>query len=206
MPALPNFYRHTLQWTLTGGEVASTSCAWIPDTPTGVIGVGVAENLAAKGLALWTALLSGYTTSTQYIGSKVQLFTPAGALLETDESFIAPVPGTVTGPGLPYGVAICMTMRTAVYGRSGRGRMYLPAPAASNLNVSGRLAGTNNDYYAEQVATYAGTPVTPDIVGGVVSLTTLTWNQLTAVECGDVLDSQRRRRDNLVEARAIQTV
>lgn len=109
--------------------------------------------------------------------------------------------GTGTGLQLPQRAAVVIGLRTALPTRSGRGRMYVPAPDSSSLTADGILSSTVADALAGDAATALETmtaivqvviahrdPVTKGISG---------TTPVTYVTVGQVLGSQRRRTNKV---------
>lgn len=114
--------------------------------------------------------------------------------------------GTSGGGLLPLEVASCVSTRTAVSGRAGRGRFYLPAVVKDSLGDHGFFTSTYRDLVASAAATFleglqvAGSggstaQVLPCVTGGPMTH----YGTITSVKCGSVPDSQRRRRRQLTE-------
>lgn len=112
------------------------------------------------------------------------------------------IPGTSVNASLPPGNSVAVSTRTATPTRAGRGRFYLPPFVVTT--VSGfRLDTTVRNHVAAAGQIYVQT-VADGVLTGVVI-----WGQrfgthgrvVTSVDCGNVFDSQRRRRDLMVEAR-----
>lgn len=101
---------------------------------------------------------------------------------------------------LPQEVAVCLTLRTGKPGPKNRGRMFFPPMIVSAVQASGRLGSV-------QAATLVGgmTVALQSLATAQVAPILFTHGQanrnITFVDCGDVFDAQRRRRDKLVEAR-----
>jgi len=90
-------------------------------------------------------------------------------------------------------------------GASGRGRLYIPATgfavSPSNLrplpaNVTTALTGTKQYLTALSAAVTANVT---DTILAVWSRKLATTLGVTRIQMGDVLDTQRRRRDSLIE-------
>ena len=121
------------------GTVAGTS-AWATTVATTAIGMDPANiNIAAYAAlidthfqARWSPTLAGLNfTDTLYTGCTARYY-PAlssAALLQASHSPGAALPGSSTPSG-PASQALVVTLQTATPGRTGRGRMYLPATAA----------------------------------------------------------------------------
>lgn len=125
-----------------------------------------------------------------------------------------PVQGTNTAPFLPNQDALVVSLLTARAGRSFRGRVYLPCLNATLL-ATGRVdpASTRNvalgfvQQLIEGLNGANGFPLPGRPVPAAffrVAIQSTTSGQPAApvinVKCGDVMDTQRRRRDKLVEA------
>jgi hypothetical protein len=99
--------------------------------------------------------------------------------------------------------SIVFSLRTLRPGVTGRGRMYWPALAAT-LTSTGLLATPSNSSlatHAAQVLEFIGTavPLAEDMVPVVVSQTADVFTLVNRVLVGNVLDTQRRRRNRLPE-------
>lgn len=197
-----SFVRHTLMWALPDGEEANCRIHWALNDP--IIGIDDTDMaaFAARGEAYWTALKSDYVNVTSYVGSRLQLVGTNGKVVETLESLITPVPGTRTDANLPTEVAVVVSLRTGTASRSGRGRIYLPAPSTWNVDLDGRYNHSSRDTLATDSVAY----LQPLTVGSntyepyVVSTTEQALRQITSVRVGDVFDVQRRRRNQLAES------
>lgn len=114
-------------------------------------------------------------------------------------------PGVDAGSMLPFQCAPAVSFRTAFATRWGRGRLYLPPPAASVLSA-GRLSEVAQDVILGAMqALFAGlqgdglTPV-------IWSRTRLETTTIVSIDVGDVIDTQRRRRGSLIEERVSAAV
>lgn len=77
--------------------------------------------------------------------------------------------GGAVGNALPGECAPVLTIRTLVRGRRARGRIYLPAPAASNIDSAGRLSSTCATLTTNQWIGMAAALVPSQWVPGVAS-------------------------------------
>lgn len=121
--------------------------------------------------------------------------------VQTSETLV----GTdATGP-LPPQCSIVVSLRTALFNKSGRGRFYLPV-FGSDVLAAGRLPATAKT----QVATAAQKMIQSLNGAGyqvvVYHRASKTHDAVTQVNVGDVYDTQRRRRNKLVEARTTLSV
>jgi hypothetical protein len=113
--------------------------------------------------------------------------------------------GTGTGLQLPQRAAVVVGLRTSQPTRSGRGRMYLPAPDSTHLQADGSLLTTDAANIADAVsaalATFSQT-VTP----GIYHRSTMTITQILQVTVGQVLGTQRRRTNKVPADYAVSPV
>lgn len=113
-------------------------------------------------------------------------------------------PGTATGQSLPPQVALGVSWKTQLATRAGQGRIYLPPMAVSlvfneraNMTaVNGVVAGINAFWAALNTA---GLQL---VVRGKTSHVS---TPVTRGNVGNVFDTQRRRRNKLVEVRTALT-
>lgn len=113
--------------------------------------------------------------------------------------------GTGSGLQLPQRSSVVIGLRTSVPTRSGRGRIYLPAPDSTNLTSDGLLSSTVAGNIADAVADALdtlGDVVTP----GIYHRETRTITQILQVTVGQVLGTQRRRTNKVPPNYAVATV
>lgn len=104
-----------------------------------------------------------------------------------------------------FQTSLVFSLLTGRAGRSYRGRIYWPALGAV-IEADGRVQTSRIQNAANQMAEFlkdAGRRGggQPDVDPGVYSSTLDVWTPIESVEVGNVLDTQRRRRDSLIEAR-----
>lgn len=120
------------------------------------------------------------------------------------------VTGDATGGANPYSASMVLSFNTTnSRGLASRGRMYLPLPAHPTIQSSGKYADTG------VVAAQAAFVINSLSVGiddslqatpAVLSLQDAAYAFITEVRVGDVMDTQRRRRRQLVESYAVEPV
>jgi hypothetical protein len=118
----------------------------------------------------------------------------------------ADIPGSIGGDMLPTEVAHVVSTHTAQPGRTGRGRVYLPAAASSQLDATGRAdSGRIAEVVADMQAFFEGISYTGVGIGAPAVRPIVTgdpWTKyamIKSIKVGDVFDSQRRRRNRLDE-------
>ena len=133
---------------------------------------------------------------------------PDGSLVQREAAPpLGPVAGAASSNLHPYQVACVVSLDTPRRSRSGRGRLYLPTPGIL-VGSDGRIAATDRDTVLTQAETWieainsAAGPVNRVIVASSSGVN----SPVTAVRVGRVLDTQRRRRSDLVEDYALRTV
>lgn len=120
-----------------------------------------------------------------------------------DHPVVGGVRGPIQGTAWPA-VTYAVTLRTTNYrGPASRGRFYVPAPAPSQDAETGRIPTTDCNEMATAAATFIGR-LNVDLAPWkvvVASNAHSTMADVTGVEVGDVMDTQRRRRNSMPEAR-----
>ena len=169
---------------------------------------GTASEVAADAAAGWLTLLADAAANTFYpttivwdsVNASELGATPAAPIQTSAQASIADG-GTSSDAGLPAQCSPCLSLTTATAGSRARGRMYLPPPDTSSLGASGRLAagfrtawvGALDTFFSSMVGG-GHSPVVISAVGGV-----WTTYPVTTIRLGDVIDTQRRRRNNIAE-------
>jgi len=195
-------YQHRFQGTCASGD--SFGFAWWSDSTSNLS--TAQDGAVAWAAALWAGAVAGSGWEDQ-ITSGVVLNRVATSLInmaDGKQTAIAETtvsqPGVAIGDALPADVALVVSLRTDLANRSGRGRFYLPQPAALTLTTDGKydsaLATTLCDSLeaAWQGYTTVGSPV-------VYSRTMRAIQPVVSFDVGDLFDSQRRRENGLSETR-----
>jgi len=194
-------YRHVMQG-VTPGE--SWSCT-LYSTSSGTLTSAQAAWTAAVG-SFWTGHLDAVVTSNVQCTE-----TSTASINESTGKQISRLsddvshPGVATGQMLPFQCASSISWRTALATRAGRGRIYLPPLAVSVVNA-GRLSSA-----AVTTIVGAATQLVNGMNTGGLALIlfgreTHTQTPVTGGDVGDVIDTQRRRRNKLIEVRTPFTV
>jgi hypothetical protein len=165
-------------------------------------------NTVLSTLAANTAFKALYPTTCSFAAPRISRVDIAtGQILSTAVGSGTLVGTSGSGP-LPPQIAVCVSLRTAFSGARFRGRFYLPSPVTSTLATTGRLATTNVATFATALssafaAALSGVPLSFLVIYSRVGRST---SPVLTLDVGDVFDTQRRRRDKLVEVRNSQAV
>lgn len=166
---------------------------------------------AVAGITLPTTLKQGLSSAGNLRAVRAELrdTNESGFIGASEYTLPTPVAGTGS-PTKPPQTAMVASLRTASATAAGRGRLYWPALGtaidATTLRLaSGAAQVVANDVasYLTQIANQAKASLTPvSLVQFGVSVYSPTKSSLTPVtniRVGDVLDTQRRRRDAMPE-------
>lgn len=212
-----SYIRVMLRGTLPGGESWSVNPAY--NETTNVVTwdqeAGQSAATAIAAITLGTGLNGLRSNAAPGSIVRVERRTDAGILVGAAEA-----PWTITGTGAsaavhPPQTSCVLSLRSNTPGSRGRGRLYWPALGATLNATTLRLSAPTTSAVADAAVAYLDAIETalkeqlnpsPSLIDYhlcVVSPTTATRTDITRIEVGDVLDVQRRRRDKLVESRAI---
>jgi exosome complex RNA-binding protein Csl4 len=155
-----------------------------------------------------TSLQAGMHTTTRYTDVKLyEIDEVTGRTSDLAQSaFPVEAVGQATA-ALPNQIAVAVTLETGQPGRTKRGRFYLGGITSANVvAATGRLQPGNTLAYSRIIAQFLEqsrdqantTDAFRAVVYSRVNQSTL---PITRVSIGDVFDTQRRRRNGLVEAR-----
>jgi hypothetical protein len=167
-----------------------------------------AAALAIANRTIPTNMRAAMSTSSTRVGARVEVRD------DVDDHLIGislqgsttPLAGTGTLFQAPQTAIVC-SIRTNTPGGSGRGRLYWPAGGAT-VTATGRLSTPGTlamvtDFKAYLLGIRSDLATAFPTIGfdlAVRSTTTHTTPHAVRVQVGNILDTQRRRRDNLPEA------
>lgn len=172
-------------------EVQAAAVTWLSDLwsgPGGTNGYGSMVTGGVSATEVRTALI------TESTGLQTQLA----------EDTVSHT-GTATGNALPADCAITVSLRTQLANRSGRGRFYLPQPAASTSAADGKIStATVNALVAalEPAWQTFGAWSTPVVYSRTMRQTQI----IQSFNVGNLYDTQRRRENKLPESRTAGTI
>lgn len=154
--------------------------------------------------AVGAPLRNAMSSAASITGIRVEHIGANGRLAQAAEVTLStPLVGAGTATK-PFQTAMVFSLRTGRPGRSARGRLYWPALGTTISATTLRLEESVRDAYLEAAVDFltalqTAAPAGSTIALSVVSQTTGGNTQVTQIQVGDVLDTQRRRRDSAIE-------
>lgn len=180
------------QWTLhtqSAGSLTSAQATW--ESATGAIWTGQLDALFSADIVMTEVTTASLDETT---GGQISRLSSA-----------VNRPGVNAGEMLPFQVSEVVSLRSALATRSGRGRFYLP-PIAEGQTAAGRLTSTTVSAIVTAVNQYFSALDTGGLDPVLLNRTTMVQTPVTQFDVGDVLDTQRRRRNGLLEVRVTGSV
>lgn len=200
--------RVSLFGTMPGGEKWSVNPVWSLTTGAVILpSEALAIVAAVNAVPIPTQLKAMMSTETVLTGCRVEARTAAGVLeVQAEGLRSTPLPGSASG-NKPFQTSLVLSLRSTDSSARGRGRMYWPATAAvidpSTLRISaaGLLALVNDTKtYLTALTTAVDSSVDETVALCVWSRTGAKTANVGRIQVGDILDTQRRRRDALPES------
>lgn len=165
---IPSCAMVRINWNLVSGKVGhNVLYATYNGTPALSTALADAIKAAITTGATWTALAAFMHVNASL--ASVTLLDVRDAVHAEINSTTAAAPGTsATTTALPDEVAVCVTLRTASRGPSGRGRFYVPCWAGNAIQgppgiLPGVITATTN--WAELVRTTIGSQIGTQVIG-----------------------------------------
>jgi hypothetical protein len=195
--------------TMPSGEVWSVNPVFRlnpPMIPTDVQMVNIAE--AINLLTVPSGLKLTMSSGTIVTGCRVEARSAAGVLDKVAEGARSvPAVGTGASPH-PFQSAIVLTLLSPTASARGRGRLYWPATGVALTASTLRIAGGDlssiavaAESYLVQIQSALSTVLSHDVALCVWSRVSSITHAVQKIRVGDVVDTQRRRRDSLVESK-----
>lgn len=198
--------------TSPGGEVWSINPRFVQS--------GGGSVTAYADLLTWATTVAGLNAGKVWDANMIPLLSAAAAIssirveaigadgkLVQAAEYTLPSASAGTGvPTKPLQVSLVVSLLTGRPGRSFRGRLFLPAWGTPVLDSTMRVSAANRSTLATSMKTFLNAvadsaPSAGSMSLAVVSQTIDTFSFVTQLSIGDVLDTQRRRRDALTEQR-----
>jgi len=204
---MANLLRISIFGAMPTGEEWSVNPCWgladFGETVTPTQAQTIATALAAVSIP--TGLSSLMSTQTTFTGYRVEARNLAG-VLETQAQALRSSPSAGSGSfPHPFQTSWVTSLRTAGIGASGRGRLYWPATGQGIADTTLRPTSAQTAAALTAVTSFLTSVQTairvtlPGAYLGVWSRKGHEINICHQLQMGDVLDTQRRRRDTLVE-------
>lgn len=217
------YVKVTIAGRMDGNEIWNTSASYnIVGVGSHIISFEMAQSIANRLVANITAakiplpLKALLSTSASIAGWRVDGYDDNEVnTAQGYASYASAVQGTANAAKTPQD-AVVFSLRTNHAGRNGRGRMYWPAfgavlgaywklsvptPAETALG-----AATLLDLIGDQInAELAANSLTETVELCVRSRTDKASYRVSSIQVGDILDTQRRRRNKLIEAYVTQS-
>lgn len=205
-----SYVRVSILGTTVGGEVWSVNPVFDPSGEFPGWNQSTADAAAAAigAISPGTSLLTLMSPAMSLTGCRLEVREDSDDSLIGIAEYTRPSP--IVGAGLARmaaQAAVVVSVRTDTPGGSGRGRIYWPAPGGT-LSTSLRLStptptATLADMKTYLLAIRSALATAWTLIGfdlAVRSKTTHTTPHATRLQLGDIVDTQRRRRDNLPES------
>lgn len=172
---------------------------------------GVASDAAAQWLAILAvgAFSNLFHSGVQWSQVNVSELgaTPSAPIVTSAQAAISDGGTGSTNP-YPNQISTVCSIQTATAGSRARGRMFLPPPLASAGGLTGRLSTATVTALADNLEDYfdamTGAGHALVVVSGVGGV--YTSYPAINIRVGDVLDTQRNRRNQLAEVYQTRTV
>lgn len=196
--AVADTMRMELVWRLGTTDWAVNVLHYLVDGAAAIT-QGEVDVIAAEILASWTMsdMDSLYVAGQELDRIRVRdLRTDGNPIIESNVGAV----GTAAGNICPLQTCVVSTLRTAFVARSGRGRIYWPAPAVSASNTLGQLSSAaQTDFQAMMADLELFITGTTNLYQlGVYSRTDSVTREVLTWSTNTVFDVQTRRRDTAI--------
>lgn len=213
-------YAHRVQRVTISGTMFSGAEEWSTGFFLGAEGADApdaSEQAATDILNAWRTFFENATSyiSSFYLTTQVKIAAwDTNGHTEPDQVFYAypqtELNGAVTGIVLPAQCSLVATMLSdRPRGKASKGRMYLPSIAAMPAGTTGKISAANAGSIADNLKTFFDALTgDADIPGelilaakgtGALPALTAQNDYVETIRVGDVIDTQRRRRNGLAE-------
>jgi len=169
---------------------------------SGALAVGDAEGGWSSAIGEWWTDADGlYTSDVKIIETTTAtLDQPTGKQITKAMTAHTLAGVDVAGVLLPPQLAVVVSLRTSLASRAGRGRFFLPGPSSGALSA-GKLSAATVGTLSTAVGTMFAALSASSLQPVLYSRKAHTVNDVISYDIGNVMDTQRRRRDGLTETR-----
>jgi len=198
----------TGNWTVDGPGIESFDPGdYLNDQVAPAVATWMLYNKCSNQVRVRTLSLAAIGAPTGNQVPAVPYATGTPCVLEYTANYPVGAPSTTQ---LPPQNSVVVSHRTQQIGAAGRGRMFLPAATSGSLSGA-RIAGADTTAIADAqhdllvalgVEVSDDVNVRPIVTGG----TFVNYAVINQVRVGNVMDTQRRRRNQLTEVEATQSV
>lgn len=191
--------RWSFHGTLDGGEIWQTS-VWQNGRDASEVAGTVASDLVNNSAftPVKTQILAMLGPGDTFQGLNMYHYGGgSGADAQSSGTNAGNGTGTVDHPAQ---ICAVLTLKTAVAGRSGRGRMYWPATGVPMI-AGNQMTHSNIDNMVDFLAQYFTDSTSAGFPFVVLSQKLGTSASITSVEADYIADTQRRRRNKLTSTR-----
>lgn len=177
------------------------------DSPDPTFTQMAAAAAAVNAVVVPTELRNNLSTALSVTGCRLEAREASGGLRVVGEALRgAPLAGLTTAIA-PYQTSQVFSLRSEAPGGRGRGRLYWPAISSGMSSTTLRLSSAHNTGIIAAMKTYlSGVGDALEAPLGLTGAGLVVWSRASAdtfpvisLQTGDVLDTQRRRRDRATE-------
>lgn len=202
------FYRGTVKGHLEGGEVFNFTLHFLAVTGQAAV---MAVDLATAVTKMWSGtntpagnITALYPAAIGVDGVVVDELDSAGKNVSQGRQSLALV-GTGTDEPLPPQNSVVVSLRTNVPTRAGRGRIFLPSPVTTTV-IDQRLDSAAQGDVLHGALAMLNSMTADGWTTVIYHRGSDSGDQVVSIDVGDVFDTQRRRRNKLVETRVSATL
>lgn len=206
------YFRVSIKGTVGVSDVWSVNpCFWTNPALTWDAGKGLATAQAIGATVIPLRLAEAAGIGARVTGFRLELHADDHSLLGAAEAPLTAATSFTAPVRQPPQASVVLSLRSDSPGASGRGRLYWPALAVTLDSPQGRIGASTRDQIKNDAITYLravqdaikGTYMPPLSAGtvdlAVISKTKGEHHLITRILVGDVIDTQRRRRDKIPE-------
>lgn len=198
MPATGNVYQVTYQMKLNG-QICENVLHYRE-----LNGLSTAAQIRTSAEKYWTLFANGISNEVVFSNMLIKQMTPI-AFDETTGPPVTTTQGANSSSAINNTLALILTKRTGVAGKTHRGRIYIPGIPASQadeigLNLpgvgvwTGQIAGLMGVFGPTGTDTHLQIGVYSRSIGGFNPFTVAGWQPITSLDIQPVFGNQRRRR------------